>query len=191
MFTSRFFKRVALAAATLLVAASASTASAELLASCGFSAGSTVNGDNINRGFILTNYPGQSLRSIKLRHNSAVAGNYQITLTARLGTFAGAIIGEPYTAAVALGVSAGTDVTYELGDMPVGPGSTITFAMTATGPGAVYFDVVVPAACANATETENTVPPLSTFRRDRLGYEVRGRATAQSFYNCPFGTSGD
>lgn len=191
MFNSKFFRRAAAVAGALIVAASASTASAELLASCGFSSGTTVNGDNISRGFYLTNYPGQSLRSIKLRHVAGTAGSYQITVTARASSFAGTVVGEPYTATVTLGTTVGTDVTYELGDMPVTPGSTITFSMTATGPGSVFYDVAVPAACANVTQTEDTTAPLSTYRRDRIGYEVRGRAETQSFYNCPFGTGGD
>ncbi len=190
MSISKFLRNAAFAGA-LIITASATTANAELLASCGFSAGSTVNGDNINRGFYLTNYPGQSLQSIKLRHEASVAGTYQITVTARLGSYAGPIIGEPYTAAVVLATSSGTNVTYQLGDMPVAPGSTIAFSMAATGPGAVLFDVAVPAACPNVVETENTSPPLSTVRRDRVGYEVYGRAATQSFYNCPFDTGGD
>jgi hypothetical protein len=191
MFTSRFFRRAAAVAGALLVATSASVASAELLSSCGFSAGNTINGDGISRGFYITNYAGQSLRSIKLRHSGSVAGTYQITVTARATSYAGTVIGEPYTATVALGAVNGTDVTYQLGDMPVAPGSTVTFSMTSTGPGSVFYDVGVPAACPNVTETEGTTSPLSSFRRDRVGYEVYGRAVTQTFYNCAFGTGGD
>ena len=190
MSISKFLRNAAFAGA-LIVTASATTANAELLASCGFSAAGAVNGDNISRGFYLSNYPGQSLRSLKLRHAASAAGNYQITVTARLGGYAGTVIGEPYTATVALGTGVGTDVTYQLGDMPVTPGSTITFSMTASGPGTVFYDVLVPSACANVVETEDTSAPLSTFRRDRIGYEVYGRAATQTLYSCAFGTSGD
>ena len=126
----------------LLVAGSlaALPSAAEQLVSCDFSPGMAVSGDLISRGLYLNNFRGQSLRSIKLRHAASVSGSYKITLTARLGDFAGSVIGEPYTAAVNLGTTVGTDVTYELGDIPVTPGSTIAFAMTATGPGAVYYD---------------------------------------------------
>lgn len=193
MFTLRILKRAAALASVLIAACSLPAANAELLASCGFSAGTTVGGDLIDRGFYLTNYPGQSLRSLKLRHYASVAGTYQLTVTARLGSYSGAVIGEPYTKAVTLNASsaAGTNVTYELGDMPVAPGSTITFSMSSTGPGSVYFDVTVPSACANVAETEGTGAPLSIFRRDRVGYEVYGRPVTESFYSCPFGTSGD
>ena len=166
-------------------------AQAELLASCAFSSGTSVGGDRIDRGLYLSNYPGQSLRSIKLRHVGGVAGAYKITMTARLSTFAGTVIGEPYTASVNLGTTVGTDVTYEFGDMPVPVGSRITFAMTATGPGTVFYDTGPDVSCSNVTETEDASAPLSSARRDHMGYEVRGRAATQSFYDCPFGTGGD
>lgn len=163
---------------------------AEQLVSCAFSPGTAVSGDLISRGLYLNNFRGQSLRSIKLRHTASVAGSYKITLTARLGDFAGSVIGEPYTAVVNLGTTAGTDVTYELGDNPVTLGSTVTFAMTATGPGAVYFDTGV-VSCADVYETEDIALPLSTIRRNGMGLEVRGRAASQVFYDCAFGSGGD
>lgn len=176
----------------LLVAGSlaALPSAAEQLVSCDFSPGMAVSGDLISRGLYLNNFRGQSLRSIKLRHAASVSGSYKITLTARLGDFAGSVIGEPYTAAVNLGTTVGTDVTYELGDIPVTPGSTIAFAMTATGPGAVYYDTGL-VLCADVYATEDTSQPLSTIRRNGMGLEVRGRAAPQTFYDCEFGTGGD
>lgn len=170
-----------------------SAAYAALLSSCGFSAGTSVAGDNISRGFYVTNYAGQSLRTVRLRHYASVPGVYAITLTARAGTFDGPVIGAPYTATATLNSSstAGVDVLYEMGDMPVTPGSIVTFAMSATGPGNVLYDVAVPLPCANVAETEGVNAPLSAFRRDRVGYEIYGRAITQTFYDCGFVPGGD
>jgi len=185
-------RRAALAGAALALLAAA-PAGAVLLASCAFSPGSSVEGDGIDRGFYLSNYPGQSLHSIRLRHYASVAGSYRITVTARAGNYGGAIIGEPYTAFVTLGSNSnsGTNVLYELGDMPVTPGSTIAFSMTAAGPGSVYFDTALASSCSNVTETDGTSVPLSFFRRSTVGYQAYGRADTETFYSCPFGTSGD
>jgi hypothetical protein len=193
MFMSLLSRRAWLVIGVVLSLWVVAPAQAESLQTCGFSTGNTVNGDSISRGFYLINYPGQSLRTLKLRHSATVTGTYSITVTARAGSFSGAVIGEPYTATVVLGAnsSVGVDVLYELGDMPVTPGSTVTFSMTATGPGTVFYDVGVPAACANVTETEDTGAPLSAFRRDRVGFEVFGRKVTQTFYSCGFAAGGD
>jgi len=183
-----------LVVAVLLFVGAMNSARAEVLLSCSFSPGTTAAGDLISRGVYLTDFPGQSLRSVKLRHSAQIAGPYLITLTARRGSFDGPIIGEPYTASVTLSGDNGNgvDVTYELGDEPVVPGSTVALAVTATGPGSsVYFDVGSQTNCNHVVETESTQPPLSSVRANRLGVEVRGRAVTQTFYSCPFGSGGD
>lgn len=178
--------RAAVIAAAFAVLPSA----AEQLVSCSFSPGTSVFPDLISRGLYLNNYRGQSLRSIKLRHTASTTGAYKITLTARLNDYAGTVIGEPFTASVNLDTNVGTEVIYELGDAPVTPGSTVTFAMTATGPGAVFYDKGT-VLCADVYETEDTSLPLSTIRRNGMGLEVRGRVVPETFYDCAFASGGD
>ena len=136
-----------------------------------------VIGRLIDRGLYLNNFQGQSLRSIKLRHAGVASRrNYKITLTARLGDFAGSVIGEPYTASVNLGhYRRHRRVTYELGDIPV-PAAVDPFAMTAGA-----WDRVLrhpDDAMQQQRQLEDASAPLGGARRDHIDYEVRGRSDA-------------
>ncbi|MEO8487209.1 MAG: hypothetical protein ABI585_12825, partial [Betaproteobacteria bacterium] len=83
-------------------------------------------GDNIDRGFYVSNYPGTSLDQVGLSHKaSSVAGERTITLTARLDTFDGTFLG---VASATRTIATSHSLTiFDFGHIPVPAGSRITF----------------------------------------------------------------
>jgi hypothetical protein len=155
-----------LAIATLLSLVSPSTAAAETVVSCPFFGS---GGDLTDRGFYVTNYPGTNIGQVTLAYGTFVAGTYGITLTARAGTYDGPIIGSR-TVVVSLPgtITPSTPVIFDFGGAPVTQGSTITFTQSSDG---VLFDTGI-GPCPGVTETEGTIPPLDTFRRDSVGLTI-------------------
>jgi hypothetical protein len=129
--------------------------------------------DFVDRGFYVTTYPGTNLGTVTLAYLATLAGTYTTSLTARLGSYNGTIIGTTQTATETLNVNGGveTSVTYNFGGVSVTPGSLVTFTqLVVSGPGGVYYDdgSVFPGP-DGLTETEGTTPPLDTFRRNGVG----------------------
>ena len=136
--------------------------------------------------------PARACVSIKLRHVGGVAGAYKITVTARLNKTLQARSSVSHcTASVNLGTTVGTTSPTSSARHAGSSGSRITFAITATGAWDRVLRHRPRCLQRNVTETEDTSAPLSISRRDLMGYEVRGRAATQTFYDCPFGTGGD
>lgn len=150
----------------------------ETIVSCPVEGG---GGDFYDRGFYVQNYRGTTIDTVQLTFNTTVDGTYAVSLQARLGSFDGSIIGTQ-TETVSLS-STDTTVTYNFGGVAVPYGSTIAFIMNVeSGPSTnVYYDVglcdvfdVSCTLCPGVIETEDTYPPLSTFRRGSVGVEIQG-----------------
>ena len=177
------------AAAALLLAAP--VANAAYTVDCPFTGG----GDLISRGFYVDNYQGTSLGTVTLAHSAFAAGERTITLTARLSTFNGTSLGIASVTRV-IGTTMSKSV-FDFGDVPVAAGSRITFSQTIISGDAtsVFFDTGV-GPCTNVNETEDTSPPLSSFRRNSVGLLITGNPTsiaAATNVDCPWvpGGGGD
>jgi hypothetical protein len=135
-------------------------------------------GDQITRGFYLSDYPGSNLGSVTLDYFPLATPPIAVTLTARVGAYDGPILG---TSTVS--ISPPQTATFDFGGAPVAPGSTITFAHTVGGgdpDGYAFFDYgngvlgdsSDPDECPGVTETDGTDPPLDNFRRETMGVTV-------------------
>ena len=162
----------------LLLVATQGQASAQQIISCPISGHP---GDLLFRGFYVQNYPGTNLGVVTLTYSANVAGTYTISLTARSGSYSGAVIGLPQTVTVDLFPSVSTPVMFNFAGAPVTQGTLVTFSQTqVSGPpgGDAFFDVgpcdFNPAcqSCPGVVETENQTPPLSTFRRGSVGVTI-------------------
>jgi hypothetical protein len=165
---------IVFAALLLLVAASVQ---AQTTFSCAFDPAG--GGDQVSRGFYVTNYPGSSIGTVTVEGSANTAGTYTLSIVAHNGAYNGPVIGST-SASVSLGTGpALTPVVYSFGGAPVAPGSTIAFVQSVTsGPDPVVFINTGLAPCSNVTETEDTTPPLDTFRRDTYGVLITAGAVA-------------
>lgn len=177
--TLRSRPAVALAAG-LVLALFAPAAGGQVL-SCPLGGG----GDQVTRGFYVTNYVGSTLGTVHLTYyTNGTAGAYTISLTARSTTYAGALIGTKQVI-ISPSDSSGTEAVFDFGGTPVVPGSTVTFAQSvvdAPAGGVLFYDTgtcglgAPCGTCPNVFETEDTTPPLSTLRRDSIGLTIGGSA---------------
>jgi hypothetical protein len=127
--------------------------------------------DSLSRGFYVTHFPADNIAKITLGYVGA-SGSYEITLTARRGTFDGPLIGKhPLT--VYLNGRAETQASFDFTGTRVAPGSTIAFTQHSR-PGGLHYDagtgsIGASGPCANVVETQGTSPPLDTPRRHSVG----------------------
>ncbi len=141
-------------------------------------------GDQIDRGFYVPNYPGSTLSEVTLYFSSDVAGSYTFRLTALDSSYDGTVIGSD-TATVMLSgdTNVNSPAIFSL-RAPVDPGTLIAFKIElVSGPagsisqfysvGSCGFDWGCSTPCS-AIETEDTTPPLSTFRRRGIGVRITG-----------------
>ncbi len=158
------YRRVAILA--VFAGLVAAQVSAQVVVNCPFNPGS---GDNSSRGFYVTNYPASTLGTVTLDMTPFGAGAASDTLTARLGTYNGTVIG---TATVNFTVgSSPQHLTYNFGNAAVAPGSTITFTHSITGPGVPDWDTGT-GPCANVVETSGTTPPLDSSFGNSYGLQI-------------------
>ena len=113
-----------------------------------------------------------------LKFSGWQAGVYVLSLTARAGAFDGALVGQAIAAVPISGdIAFGQTAVFDFHGVAAPDGGILTFAIEKiAGPDAfLYFDVGG-GACTGAVvvQTEDTIPPLSTVRRDRLGLVVLG-----------------
>jgi hypothetical protein len=143
------------------------------------------SGDQLDRGFYLSSYPGTNLSTVSLEYLVDTPGSYTTSLTVRLGTYDGAIVGTTQTVTTNLGVN-DTLVTYNFGGAPIPLGSVVTFTQqVVSGPtNVVFYDTGV-SGVSGITQTNETVPPLDTFRRDSVGVII----TATSLPGTPVPSS--
>jgi hypothetical protein len=159
----------------------AAPAVAATIVSCPNSGG---GGDQVTRGFYVQNYNGSTLDTVALTFvTGGGVGSYSVSLTAHAGAYDGPVIGTTQTANF---TETGGLATYSFGSAPVVSGSTVAFVMVLTSSpagGSVFFDVgtcglgdAACATCPGVFETEDTTPPLSTFRRGSVGLAITGQA---------------
>jgi hypothetical protein len=169
-------------AATLLIASTA-FAQEVTLANCG-----TGNpGDNLPRSFYFLKFPGSNVSKVTVGY-SGTAGGYTFTMTARAGAFDGPIIGTATNSTVFSGGVA--TVTYDFNGAPVTPGTTVTFNTTMTATDAGVSPTVhqsLGAAPCPLAETDDSTPPLSSWRRDSFGAKVTTRAPTIGSLTPDFG----
>ncbi len=132
-------------------------------------------GDFTDRGFYLTSYPGTDLDTVTLGYFSFTDGDFDVSLTVRLGAYDGPVLG---TAAVSVHVPASstTFATYDFGGVPIPAGSLVTFTQVVTSGGSLYYDVGL-GGVPGIVQTNGTAAPLDTFRRDSVGIIVTGDAS--------------
>jgi hypothetical protein len=164
-----------LLALALLTALPASAASLSWNTEVGC-APSGSGGDFASDGIYVTGYSGSNLGQVQLYYSTDTPGLYRIALTAHRGSFDGPVIGASQVVTAELPyLSSEIFLIFDFGGAPVTPGDTIAFTQDIQGVlsagGSVYFDVGT-SSCPGVFETDDTTPPLSTVRRDRVGIVI-------------------
>lgn len=161
-------------------------ASAEVLLSCPGAGG----GDWNTRGFYVPQYPGVTLDSARLQLQAYSPGTHTLTLTVRSNTYDGVILGVA-TNIVALISTDFQPVTFSFPALPTVKNGRLCFILTVlSGPFSnIYYDVG--GGCTEVVETEDTTPPLSTFRGNGVDLQLTGeRFYPEVLVSCS-GTTGD
>ena len=157
---------LALVATALL---GASRADAAFTVDCTFGPG---GGDNLSRGFYVSNYPGTSIDKVAIAHHASDSSERTISLTLRLTTYNGTFLGVASVTRT-IGPVASLSV-FDFGHIAVPAGSRITFSQSlVAGDSGVTYDVGV-APCTGITQTEGTTAPLDTVRRTTVGVLIEG-----------------
>ena len=165
----------------LVLLAAASVAAQAQMISCPFTSG----GDQVTRGFYIATFPGSTLGTVTLNYTPTAPGLHTVVMTARAGSYSGPVIGtnsQTFTLAAASQL-----VTFNFGNAPVTPFTTVTFEqnLTVSPGGVLFYDIgtcglgapTCP-TCNVVTETEDTAPPLSVFRRIGAGIIVTGASAS-------------
>jgi hypothetical protein len=151
---------------------------ASIVDACPFAGVAT---EPITRGVIVPDFEGSNLRSMELRYGANNAGTYRVTVEVHHLTFDGPLVAAPQTAYVTLAPSSmisAVSITFDFGGAPVPDGEMLAIRQTASGPGQLYFDGGMgaspldpqpPTLPAEAFETVDTTPPLSTYQKARVG----------------------
>lgn len=167
--------------ALILTALIAPGAHAATTVSCPTNGG----GDQVSRGFYVTNYAGLTLDTVTLTYYpGSGTGNYTVSLTPRLTSFSGTVVGTTQTATINISGGSATAV-FNFGNAPVPAGSTLTFTQVlVSGPVAspvLFFDYgagplgdIGANTCPNVFETESTSAPLDSQRRASVGVTITG-----------------
>jgi hypothetical protein len=138
-------------------------------------------GDQVTRGFYVTNYPGSTLSTVTVTYYAGSGdGAYDVSMTARANSYGGAQIGATQNQVLNIVGGGGVTATFDFGGAPVAPGSTVTFSQvlnSAPGVTPVLFYDTGNGPCANIIETEATNPPLDVFRRNSMGVTIVGAAS--------------
>lgn len=150
----------------------------------------TGSGDFMSRAFYVSPYPGTSINGVTVYvHIPSGSYAYQIALDAHQGTFNGPVIASGYANATLNSTEKAVSiqmVTGEVSNPPVAPGSTVCFTFNVnkqTGAPDPYFSVVgdigvdLPDGtdpCPGLVETDDSTPPLSTFRREGVKIQITG-----------------
>ncbi len=136
------------------------------------------NGDDFAaRGFYTQGFGGTSLKQVVLPLSFPANGTYQLTLTASSIRFDGVVLGVA-TVTFTAASTAFQSVTFDFGTITVTEGDTIAFAgavpvKPANVTGKVMMQIVTDPVC-RLTETNDTVGPLSTFRRGGIAAIING-----------------
>jgi len=146
--------------------------------------GST-GGDNADRGFYVQRFPSNRLDTATLYLRSDSAGDFPVTLVARSDAFDGGLLGEA-TATLTTNPGSKVEVLFDFGGAPVPRNGRVTFQLD-DGPGDLSYDVGTTSnpLCTGIVQTNTTTPPLSTFRRNRVGITLTGRTPSPNLLLSP------
>ena len=127
-------------------------------------------------GFYLPSYPGISLDSATLQLFTFTPGTYSMFLIARANAYNGPMLAVG-SATVALDSST-TPVSFTFPSVRIPPGTLVCFELSiSSGPaGFVYMGN---SGCTDVVVTDDTTPPLSTFRRLGLALNLMGAQSLQ------------
>ena len=141
-------------------------------------------GDQISRGFYITNFTGDRLDMVTVSYFTEDAtSNSTMQLIAHLNTYDGQVLG---TASFTGDFTVNRTVVYDFGGVYVPVNSTIAFVQQPVGSpadGFLFYDYGTGSfdpsdnPCPGFFETEDTSAPLSTFRRHSVGVIVTGAFT--------------
>ncbi len=151
--------------------------SSETLISCS----GTPGGDFYDRGFYVPSYPGNSLDSARLEFSSPNLGDYTVVMTVRSNAYDGPVVGLA-TASFTLSSASPQNlaVTFVFPSVRIREGSRVCFALSlsASPAGSLFYSVPgITGGCSSVIQTEGTVPPLSTFRRNGINLVLTGQDT--------------
>ncbi len=138
------------------------------------------SGNRIDRGFYVQSYPGTSLDRVDLELSARTAGIYTFSLSARLNSYDGALIGTSTATATLNGIDTeGHAVSFLFPSLQVPRGSLVTFTLnyvSRPGEAIAFYNVQTSSEACPVVETEDTTPPLSTFRRNGISIGLYGAA---------------
>jgi len=152
----------------------AAASQASVLYSCPGGAG----GDFNSEGFYMPSYPGVTLDSATLKLLGEKAGTYQVSLTVRSNAYNGPVLGVS-TVTITLNPASGAMVstTFPFASVPMPKGGLVCFILSVVAgqSSRIYYDVgPVSGGCPEVIETQDTTPPLSTFRRYGVALTLTG-----------------
>jgi hypothetical protein len=129
------------------------------------------------QAFYVPRYPGNSLGKVTLYVQARATGTYVFSLTARAGSFAGAILGTSTATVTIAATSVFVPVDFVFASPAITPLTPVTFqGAVVTNPGGlVFFAVQTPSACP-VIETVGTSAPLDTYRRLGIAVRIEGSA---------------
>ncbi len=149
--------------------------------------------DLISRGFYVQSLPGTVVDSVRLAFYADLPSTQNVTLRMREGSYAGPTVAfDTLAITVPGGYATPTLATFVFEPLNIGyplsgPGRLVTFTLDRMYPDAstwlydvstCFFnsDCVPPAgySACNVVETEDTTPPLSTFRRNGVYVRIFG-----------------
>jgi len=118
--------------------------------------------------------------NVTLHFSANTAGTYTFSLTARTGTYDGAVLGTATaTATLTADILANVATTFRFSPTAVTEGSTVTFAIgELSGPagGVVFYSVPVNDPACPVVQTNGTTPPLDSNRRQGVHVKIEGGA---------------
>jgi len=137
-------------------------------------------GDSVSNGFYVSNYPGTSLDTLTLTYGDRANASFIISVTARLNSYDGALIGTAQRAVNFGPIGVPVDATFNFNNARVPFGSIVTFTHTViSGPAAELAYDLGPAFCPGVTETASTTPPLDVFRGSSVAVTITGSAPGE------------
>ena len=144
-------------------------------------------GENVLRGFYVTNYGGTRLNTVSLWHRGAQQGTRRIRMTARLGSFDGPVLAIDSVERFMNSVR--SESVFDFGGAAVAAGSTITFVQEVlAGDEAITHDIGF-GPCADVVQTELVKADI----RASVGLTITGRVasattiTAVEYFHNGFG----
>lgn len=130
-------------------------------------------GDNLSRGIVLENFPANQLGRISVNYFVTGAGRWRVEMTARQGSYDGAVIGSHDVVFEASAADQSIPVTYDFRNASVSPGATVTLTQRVVRqPGGGIFYDIGQGPCTDVFTTTGTTPPLDTPFRSGAGITV-------------------